>query len=407
MRVRRNKLTGIVLLVLTSVIFLVRCIDNENKNKNTAVAFEKFAGSKTCAQCHKDICTSFSLTNHFLTSQYASAGNVKGSFDSLHNRFYYNPSVYVAMEQKGDSIYQTEYREAHQYLTAPFNMVIGSGKRGQTYLYWNRNRIIQLPVSYFTATNEWVNSPGYSNTVVFNRPATSRCLECHSTFFEKTSGTAVYPEEFSKTNIILGVDCERCHGPAKEHVDFHLKNPNEKQARFITSMRSLNRQQNLELCRFCHGGKLNKTAPSFSFTVGGPLHDYFDYNDSVPDISSTDVHGNQYGMLSASKCFRLSQMTCSSCHNPHKNEAGDKAYFSAKCQSCHQPESNKFCSLKVVSFTDSLKKNCIDCHMPEQSSKAIMVLRQGENIPTSATMRSHFISVYAGSNKNDKTAKGN
>ena len=398
------KLMLIVLLVLGSVIFFVRCIDNESK-KN-AVGYEKFADSKTCIQCHKDIYTSFTHTNHFLTSQYASPQTVKGSFDSLHNRFYFNPAVYVAMEKKGDSIFQTAYREAHRYLTAPFNMVIGSGKRGQTFLFWNKNRLIQLPVSYFTATNEWVNSPGYSNTVVFNRPATSRCLECHSTFFEKTSDTAVYPEEFSKTNIILGVDCERCHGPAKEHVDYHLKNPNEKQAKFIALTSTLSRQQSLELCRFCHGGKLNKTAPSFSYTVGKPLNEYFSFNDSVPDMNSTDVHGNQYGMLSASKCFRKSEMTCSSCHNSHKNESGDKVYFSLKCQACHQPESTNFCSLKVVSFTDSLKKNCIDCHMPEQPSKAIMVLRQGESIPTSATMRSHFISIYAGTNKTVQKGSG-
>jgi hypothetical protein len=32
--------------------------------------------------------------------------------------------------------------------------------------------------------------------------------------------------------------------------------------------------------------------------------------------------------------------------------------------------------------------------MPEQASKSIMVLRQGESVPTSAHMRSHYIGIY-------------
>jgi hypothetical protein len=42
----------------------------------------------------------------------------------------------------------------------------------------------------------------------------------------------------------------------------------------------------------------------------------------------------------------------------------------------------------------AINKNCIDCHMPLQSSKAIIVLMQGATIPTRATMRTHFISIY-------------
>jgi len=42
----------------------------------------------------------------------------------------------------------------------------------------------------------------------------------------------------------------------------------------------------------------------------------------------------------------------------------------------------------------NIASNCIDCHMPELTSRAIMVLQQGDNAPTPASMRTHFITVY-------------
>ena len=86
-------------------------------------------------------------------------------------------------------------------------------------------------------------------------------------------------------------------------------------------------------------------------------------------------------------------MTCNTCHSPHENESGKKEVFSKRCISCHSQGKSITC--KKISPTDKhLQTNCIDCHMPEQRSRAIMVLLQGQNIPTPAFMRSHFISIY-------------
>lgn len=379
--------TGIVL-----ILFLEKCI--EDKTPIGKLAFNDFSGSSTCKQCHKNIYDSFLLTNHYTTSSYAHSSTVKGNFDSPENRFFFFPGTYVNMVLYGDSLFQELYKNNIFIKKVPFDFAIGSGKRGQTYLYWNKNRIIQLPISYFTATGEWVNSPGYSTNVVFNRPATSRCLECHSTYFNKTSDSSVYPEEFSKKEIILGVDCERCHGPAKKHVEYHTKTPGDTIAKYIVLTTKQSRQESLELCRFCHGGKLNKVEPSFSYAIGQPLSKFFSYVDTQIHINETDVHGNQYGMLRESKCFKNSAMTCNTCHNNHQNESGKLENFSKKCRSCHIENTGSFCKLPSVKDNNERIKNCIDCHMPEEPSKAIMVLRQGASIPISAKMRSHYIAIY-------------
>jgi hypothetical protein len=228
---------------------------------------------------------------------------------------------------------------------------------------------------------------------MFNRHITSRCLECHSTYFDKTSEETAKEEKFSQTDIVYGVDCEKCHGPASQHVEFHIKNLNEKKGQYIINPKSFTRQQSLDLCRLCHGGRLAKSKPSFSFEPGDSLFGYFTKDTAAKNIANIDVHGNQYGMLAASKCFKHSEMTCASCHSAHENETGKLSLFSQRCTNCHSVDKNNFCKEKTVAGSKNVQ-NCIDCHMPEQASKAITVLLQGETLPTSAKMRSHYISIY-------------
>lgn len=381
--------------ILSSVFFLAKCVSDESAKKieNTKMQFSQFSGSLACAKCHQDIYNTHIHTAHYLTSQKTNEKNILGSVEDGKNKFYYNPLVAVAVEKRNDIFYQVEYVNGAEKVSRPIDITVGSGKRGQTFMYWNKNKLVQLPLTYFTPINQWTNSPGFSNRVVFNRPITSRCLECHSTYFNVISAPEAPIDEFSNSKIIYGVDCEKCHGPGAMHVDFHAKNPNEKVAKYIINPKSLTRQQNLDNCRLCHGGKLTKTKPSFSFLVGDKLPDYFSIDSTMPNIAEIDVHGNQYGMMAASKCFKSSEMTCNTCHNSHQNETGQKSVFSQRCVSCHTEQQNNFCKEKNIN-NEIKKQNCIDCHMPELPSKAIMVLLQGENIPTSASMHSHYIGIY-------------
>ena len=58
-----------------------------------------------------------------------------------------------------------------------------------------------------------------------------------------------------------------------------------------------------------------KTVPSFSFEVGDTLANYFIKDTAAKDTANIDVHGNQFGLLAANKCFKMSGMTCTTCHN--------------------------------------------------------------------------------------------
>lgn len=381
--------------VIAAGFFCGLALENCGRSGNAAgngAEPKQFAGSEKCASCHKEIYAQHLSSFHHLTSMPANRQTIKGDFDSA-NRFDINDHIFIAAEKKKDSFYQTAYSYGTPRLSRPFNIVVGSGKRGQTSIYWFQNYLFELPLSYFTETNEWTLSPGYSIKAGFDRPITSRCLECHSTYFEEKTNKDSKADEFSKTNYILGVECEKCHGSGLQHIAFHEKNPAETTGHAIFNPAKGSRQQMLDLCRLCHGGSLLKSEPSFSFQAGDKLFDHF-RQDTTKPVSRMDVHGNQYGLLAASKCFNNSEMTCLTCHDTHKNQSQEAAQFYVKCETCHKDALHNTCKLAPTVSPAVLRANCISCHMPEQASWAIMVIRKGASVPTSAHMRSHYIGVY-------------
>ena len=385
-------LLGICLFLLT------KCMDQEDpKPPPPATNTTGFAGSEACAGCHREIYENHLHTAHYLTTRPPLERYIKGSFDHGKNTYVYDSSHSVAMEKRDSGFYEVGYKDGAERIAKRIDIVVGSGSKGQTYITRYQDLLFQLPVSYFTAANQWANSPLYPTTpVIFDRPITSRCLECHSTYAQTLTAPGADPERFG-ANMIFGIDCEKCHGPAASHVDFHNHHPNEKQGRFIIQPASFTRQQSLDLCRLCHGGRLNKTKPSFTFVAGQRLSDYFalDTLAPPPDPAMADVHGNQYGLLRSSKCFVMSpSMTCISCHDPHKNERGQTALFSQRCITCHNDQTKHPCKM-TASIGPSITKNCIDCHMPLKASVSITELLPGDKLPTAAMIRSHYIAIYS------------
>jgi hypothetical protein len=319
---------------------------------------------------------------------------VLGSFELGKNVFPFDFVTNVTMEKRDTGLYQVEYINGKEIRKGRFDIVVGSGRKGQSYLSWLHDRLVQLPITYFSPVDHWSNSPGYyPDRPMFYRPITSRCLECHTTYFENIPDTSRQLESFDHHKIILGVECEKCHGPAAEHVQFHQANPAATEAKFIVNPGKLTRDRLLDLCSLCHGGKSTKTKPSFTFQAGDTISNYFSLSPPDPNIANIDVHGNQLGLLESSKCFTVGKATCLNCHDVHQNENGKIALFSQRCVTCHSTGHEKTCKM-TSTIGPIINENCIDCHMPKQPSLAITVYLQHENDPTPARLRTHYITVY-------------
>ena len=307
------------------------------------ITYGQFTGSAICAKCHKNISEDYIHTAHYFTTRIATGQTIKGSFTPGKNSFAYSPERIVKLEKRDSGFYQVYYYKGKERVVRRFDVVVGSGTKGETYLSWVNNQLIELPVSYFTQVKAWANSPGYPlYPTRFNRPATTRCLECHSTYAGTVTPPMQEPEKFDSTKIILTVGCEKCHGPAAKHVAYQTEHPNDTIGKFIINPAKLSLKLKIDVCALCHAGRLQKTKPSFEFIAGDTLSNYFIIDTTPKNINDLDVHGNQYGLLAASKCFRISKtMTCLSCHDVHKNERGKMELFSQRCMSCHTSQHKK------------------------------------------------------------------
>ncbi len=345
-----------------------------------------YMGDAACQSCHRDKVETFHRTSHYLTSRLPQKDSILGNFTPNANVMKTsNPELFFQMDEKEDGFFQTAIEGAAPFITSRterFAFVVGSGGKGQTYLFWKGDELFELPVSYWTELG-WVNSPGYRNGVAnFDRPIIPRCLECHATYFEQRAPPSY---RYSKTGFVLGITCEKCHGPGREHAQ-HVtsKSPGGAGSAILNPAR-LSRDRQMDLCAWCHAGHGSPVEPTFSYVPGEPLDKYLKLPQPNPG-APLDVHGSQVEMLERSRCFQRSAMTCLTCHDVHSVQH-DPAMFSQKCLTCHKPESATF-----TKQGHPLVSNCINCHMPLQETNLIVFDQNGKR--SKPKVRNHLIKVY-------------
>jgi len=353
-----------------------------------------FAGSAACRNCHAAIYTEHIQTAHYRDSRPASAASIKGSFKSARSRFVLNDKMEVRMEKKGGQFFQTAFFNGAVMESEAFGIVIGSGRKGQTYLYWDGDRLFQLPVSYYVPLDTWCNSPGYPGSMVyFGKQIPAQCIECHGTY-AKTAELDGRGTVYDSASIMYGIDCERCHGPGAEHVAWHTAHRGEVAGKYIVNAAHLSRQQRLDACALCHSGRRVSLLPPFSFMTGDTLDNYSQANYDTAATAVLDVHGNQYGLLTESKCFRMSdKLDCQSCHDAHANEYGKMEVYSARCVNCHNGSTLHGCSKPEVARMTA-PVNCIDCHMPALPSDKITLQTNGVGQTVHDLVRTHRVAIY-------------
>jgi len=366
---------------------------------------ENYVGDGACRSCHEAIDRTFLHTAHHLSSQVPSENSISGNFTAPSNILRtVDPNLRFKMTVREGSFYQTAvFGQPPDELTQTerMDLIVGSGARGQTYLYWKGDRLFQLPVSYWTPLGDWVDSPGYTDgTADFNRPIEPRCLECHAGYFASIPSSP--PENrFRKTGFVLGISCERCHGPGRLHAAVEMARSAHAQHSppdpsggstvaedfGIVNPARLPRDRQIDVCALCHGGLGDEHAPAFSFVPGRPLADYLQLHRPDAD-AKVDVHGNQVALLERSRCFQTStKLTCTLCHDVHAPERTAAAY-SDRCLGCHRPES---CGL-YPKLGQDIAKNCVDCHMPVQDSNVIVSNVSGKQFRM--RIRNHWIKIY-------------
>lgn len=364
---------------------------------------EQFVGSATCLECHADIYESHLQTAHYKTSALGTKDKIKGDFQDGHNTLTLKDAD-ISMIQHDNSFYERmDFRFGNKKMSlSKIDIVIGSGVKGQSYLNWNEDKLFQIQTSYYTPTNSWINSPNFSDQST-KRPISDACLKCHVTF-AKNNDFSGKGNQYARESIIFGIDCERCHGPSEKHVIHHRTNPKDTLPKFMALSDTLSREQRLDACVQCHSGLRARQLKGnpFSFLVGENLSEYSkNYYTGRPN-TELDVHGNQYGLLTSSKCFKESStLDCTTCHDPHKNQSGNTNYFNQKCISCHGKAAIECKAPITATQSEAMGNNCIACHMPLSPSRSMKVKLIKDSAETSVYVRTHLIGIYTESSKED------
>ncbi len=329
-----------------------------------------------------------------MLGRFGSGGNVLTISDEAKNPEL--PSLFFVMQKTDSGFSETAVtgwgKETHKRRES-IDVVTGSGTRGQTYLYWQGDKLFELPVSYWADGKRWVNSPGYTDgTADFTRPVNPGCMECHASYIAAASRDPM-TNTYVRGSLVTGITCESCHGGGAVHVAKYTASAEHASDTAILNPAKFTRDLQVDACAVCHSGIQRKALlAAYSYVPGRPLKDYFE---AMPGEAAEhpDVHGNQVGLLQRSKCYQGSAtMSCSTCHNVHEPEMA-AATYSEKCMTCHQWQS---CGVAKTQGA-AIKTKCIECHMPVEETKVIASETAGQTVR--ARMRNHWIKVYPMTNK--------
>ena len=391
----------VIITAICTALLIIAYFQFKNNSAYADPRGNLFAGARACAKCHSNLYNSYLHTAHYVASVPATENTVHGSFKKGFDVFNVNAGQKVVMEKRDSGLYQTYYLKGKVKERFRFDIVFG-GVKGESYLYWKGNELYQLPLSYFSSQREWSTSPGYGfNFLDYpqSRSIGKQCLECHTSYINNVpEGLQEFGkgEQFDKSTLVYSIDCERCHGPGAQHVDFQTSNPEIKTARFITRYSTLSRSQKLDLCAVCHSGKPGvKLRSTFEFVPGDTLAKFkMPQFSRVNDTSHLDVHGNQLQLLQSSKCFINSKMDCATCHNTHQNSRGNYMLYAGKCLACHNTPNHTYCKMTDKLNPASLKTNCIKCHMPALQTRTISVQVSDKRPSIPFFVHSHHIAIY-------------
>ncbi len=353
----------------------------------------EFAGSQSCRECHETHFDNYTQTSHYHTSSAPEEGLVKGHFSGERATYEVNAGFRMVLTREDGKFRQhiqsTEYAPFHQDI----DVVIGAGVYAQSSAGWEGSKLVRLQAHYLTPADHWTLNPG-TDPVPTRLLVSNRCLECHATYFEPDpSVTPAFNENHrsihhNQDNFMLKMHCEKCHGPAQAHVDY-FKNPqpNVDFTKLIVNPAKLDRERQIQVCGLCHSGVGELLAPSFTYQPGDDLTKFIRFDED--ELAGAGLHSNNIHLLKQSRCFQASDtMTCSTCHDSHRNQRGDLRGYSQSCLQCHQKED---CP-QETRLGANIADNCIDCHMPKQPDDRFAYDIDGKTYKFD--LRTHLIKPY-------------
>jgi predicted CXXCH cytochrome family protein len=310
----------------------------------------------------------------------------------VKNTYYHKASDrYYTMYRKDGKFYQRRHQigfdgKETNVVEKEINFVLGSGNHSRSYLHQGPDgRLSELPVGWYAEKQGyWSMNPGYDrpDQEDFRRQITYQCMFCHNGYPQITEGAdAAGTAPVFRGSVPSGIDCQRCHGPGRAHVQA-MQTGKSPEGTIVNPAR-LSPDRQLELCMQCHLETTSFRLPSainrynrgiFSYRPGEPLADYVLHFDQALKSGHDDKFEIAHAAyrLRQSACFQKSSpsMLCTTCHNPHDIPRGQEAarHYTAVCLRCHAGVIQKL----IASNRHTSSHDCIGCHMPKRRTDDVV-----------------------------------
>ena len=317
-----------------------------------------YLGPQACRPCHAERVAEFLTTRHARTFRVPEDESMPAGFAAGHGTITPHEAGlrFEMTRSRGDYIQTAIHAtpEGEKKTRSRIDFILGAGgKADEVYLTWHGERLYELPVAWLFSSDEWgISHFAFNGSPEGSRNLTVRCLECHNTWFAHVPGTL---NQYKRDSFVMGVSCERCHGPGREHVAFHQTHPEAGSAEAILNPAGLKRERLLEVCTQCHGNATVHRGPALQYRPGEPLDAYYKTLEA-PKHTEDDHVANQVKYLRQSRCFQQSEMICTTCHNPHRPASSGID----SCLKCHASGDCR----ERERIPSAVQSQCVACHMP-------------------------------------------
>jgi hypothetical protein len=328
---------------------------------------DPYIGSKSCAGCHPGEYALFTGSGHARTFRPASERRIT---DLLTGSSVVDPvrkDVRWSYEKAGGQfLVRREERDKIERFVIDY--ALGSGHHATTFvsvLDLEPPKILEHRLTYYTRDRHFGITPGQSPRQddpgstrwghEFGPVESRKCFRCHATQISARDDSMMNPRE-----MIPGVNCERCHGPGRAHVESAGRGESGSVLPLLLGDADHTAEAQIAFCGNCHRHP-SKVAP-----------DQLDPDD--PILARFQPIG-----LTQSRCFKggKGELSCISCHDPHARSSEDPASYEPVCLGCHRPppahrpesvgpESSHLVSAPTCPVSTS--SGCVKCHMPKVDS---------------------------------------
>lgn len=332
--------TSIIVLMIPLSLLLHKTSIQEKKQA-------EFVGGKECISCHQREYELWKGSDHDNAMAAANDSTVLGNFNNAevefrgkkHKFYKRNGKFFVYTEGIGGEMkeFQVSYtfgvRPLQQYLI-PF----ANGKYQCLPIAWDTNEKRWFDMAGMVYSSEELKPSSWFYWTNQSQNWNGMCAECHSTYLQKNYN--LEKDSYNTTWSDINVNCEACHGPGSEHLDW-AKLPEGSRSydsNFGLVLKTNNQttKQYVEACAPCHSRRTslgvedhrsndfyNKYRPQL---ITPPL--YFSDGQMLDEVYN-------FGSFTQSKMY-MHEVRCNDCHDAHSLKF--KFEDNALCTQCHRAE---------------------------------------------------------------------